>query len=78
MDDRNSGSKRIILSNSEFQKRASPGGRLPLTTAKNTVTGDKAWTPIHSGTPSAVAAEAERQVRRERPDVVARREKAGK
>ena len=46
----------------EFAKRAAPGGRLPLKGAKNTVAGDKAYTPISDASPAAItAAAAERQ-----------------
>jgi hypothetical protein len=76
--DRNSGSKRIILSDSEFAKRSAPGGRLPLATAKNNALGDPAWNSIADGGPRAVAAEAERQVRRERPELAQRRLAEGK
>jgi hypothetical protein len=76
--DRNSGSKRIILSDSEFEKRAAPGGRLPLATAKNNALGDPGWKSISEGSPAAVAAEAERQVRREKPELVAKRQREGK
>jgi hypothetical protein len=76
--DRNSGSKRIILSDSEFAKRAAPGGRLPLKGAKNNAYGDKAYTPIGDGSPAATAADAERQVRRERPELVDKRQREGK
>jgi hypothetical protein len=76
--DRDSSSKRIVLADNEFQKRAAPGGRLPLATAKNTVTGDQKWTSISDGSPAAVAAAAERPVRREKPELVAKRQREGK
>jgi hypothetical protein len=76
--DRNSGSKRIFLSDEELARRSAPGGRLPLKGAKSNAYGDKSWTPIHAGSPAAVQAAAERKFARERPDLQARREKAGK
>jgi fructose-specific component phosphotransferase system IIB-like protein len=77
--DRNSaaGGKRIILSDAEIAKRA-PGGRLPLASAKSNALGENGWTSVTDGSPAAVAGEAERQVRRERPDLVARRQARGK
>ena len=57
--DRDLSSKRIFRSRSELEKRAAPGGRLPLATAKNNALGDKGWTSITDGSPSAVAGEAE-------------------
>jgi hypothetical protein len=76
--DRDSSNRRVFLSDSEVMKRAAPGGRLPVASAKNNAYGDKAYTPIGNGTPSAVAAEAERHFVRERPDLVARRMREGK
>jgi hypothetical protein len=76
--DRDSSSKRIFLSASEINKRAAPGGRLPLATTKNNALGDPKYTSITDGSPAATAAEAERQVRREKPELVAKREAKGK
>ena len=76
--DRNSGSKRIFLSDSELAQRAAPGGRMPVRGAKNNPYGDKQYTQIGAGSPAAVQAAAERKFARERPDLQARREKAGK
>jgi hypothetical protein len=76
--DRNSGNKRIFLSDQEIAKRAAPGGRLPAAGAQNPVAGDAAWTPIGDGSPAAIAARAEREHTRERPDLVARRLAKGK
>jgi hypothetical protein len=75
--DRNSGSKRIILSDSEFAKRQAPG-RLTRAVASGAVTGDKAYTPIGSGSGAAPAGPAAHEVRREKPELVAKRERAGK
>jgi hypothetical protein len=68
----------IVLSDSEVAKRAAPGGRLPVATAKNNAYGDKAYTPIHDGSPAAVAVKAERREARGKPELVARREARGK
>jgi hypothetical protein len=45
MVDRNQtpSSTSIVLSDSEFAKRAAPGGRLPVGTAKSNAYGDKAY-----------------------------------
>jgi hypothetical protein len=76
--DRDLSQKRTFLSDSELAKRAAPGGRLPVATAKNNAYGDKAYTPIGHATPAAIAAKAEREHTRERPDLVARRQARGK
>jgi hypothetical protein len=68
----------IVLSDHEFTKRAAPGGRLPVTGAKNNAYGDAGYTPIADGSPAAVAGRAEREHTRERPDLVARRAAKGK
>jgi hypothetical protein len=78
MGDRDLGSKRVCLSDSEIAKRSAPGGRLPLKGAKSNPYGDKGWTSITDGSPAAKAAEAERQVVREKPELVARRAAKGK
>jgi hypothetical protein len=80
MVDRNQtpSSTSIVLSDSEFAKRAAPGGRLPVGTAKSNAYGDKAYTPIHDASAAAVAARAEREHTRERPDLVSRRDARGK
>jgi hypothetical protein len=67
----------IVLSDHEFAKRAAPGGRMPTATPSNTY-GDAKYTPIGDGSPAAVAGEAERQIRRDRSKLVARREAKGK
>jgi hypothetical protein len=67
----------IALSDSEFQKRAAPG-RLPAKGATATVDGDKGWTPIGSGSKAAIAGQAEHEMRRAKPELVAKRERAGK
>jgi hypothetical protein len=76
--DRNSSDKRVFLSDSELAKRSAPGGRTPVATAKSTVTGDPGWTGIGDATPATAAGSAERQFRRERPDIVAARAAKGK
>jgi hypothetical protein len=68
----------IVLSDSEVAKRAAPGGRLPVATAKNNAYGDKAYTPIHDASASAVAAKAERKDARGKPELIAKREAKGK
>jgi hypothetical protein len=75
--DRNSGSERIILSDSEFAKRAAPG-RLTKSVTTADPAGAKSWTPIGSGSQAAMAGQAEHEARRERPDLVARRAAKGK
>jgi hypothetical protein len=74
--DRNSGSKRIILSDSELAKRSAPG-RLPVKGATNTVDGDKQYTPIGSGSPAAMAGQAEHEAKRAKPELVQRRQREG-
>ena len=67
----------IQVSGHELRARSAPGGRMPTGTASNTY-GDAKYTPIHDASPAAIAAEQERQVRRERPELAAKRERAGK
>lgn len=68
------------LSDSELIKRSAPGGRLPVQGAKNAPAGggDRAWTPIHAGSPAAIAAANERHDVRAKPDLVAKRMRGGK
>jgi hypothetical protein len=68
----------IVLSDSEFAKRAAPGGRLPVKGAKNNPYGDSAYTSLADGTPAAAAARAEREHTRDKPDLAARRLAKGK
>jgi hypothetical protein len=68
----------IQLSDHEVMNRAAPGGRLPIRGAKSTVDGDKAWTPIHDGSPAAAAAAQERHEARAKPELVAKRQAKGK
>jgi hypothetical protein len=75
--DRNSGSKRIFLADEEFAKRSAPG-RLTNAVASGTVTGDPKYQPIGSGSSAAVAGQAEHEIRRSKPELVARRERGGK
>lgn len=77
MNGRPQSSKRIFLSDHEVVNRAAPGGRLPLKGAKSNAYGGD-WTPIHAGSAAAVAAAQERHEAKERPDLVAKRERAGK
>jgi hypothetical protein len=67
----------ITLSDSEFAsgKRLA---RLPVKGAKSNPYGDAGHAQNSHGTAAAMAAEAERQFVRDRPDVVARSEKMGK
>ena len=67
----------IVLSDSEFANRSAPG-RLPVNGAKATVAGDKAWTPVGSGTPAATAGQVEHELTRAKPELVARRQARGK
>ena len=67
----------IVLSDSELAKRSAPG-RLPVKGAKNTVAGDPQYTPIGSGSPAAIAGQAEHEAIRAKPKLVARREARGK
>jgi hypothetical protein len=75
--DRNSGSKRIYLADSEVSQRAAPG-RLTRAVASGAVAGDKAYVPIGSGSPAAIAGQAEHEARRAKPELVAKRAKEGK
>ena len=68
----------IVLSDSEVAKRAAPGGRLPVATAKNNAYGDSACTPIHDASPAAAAAAQERHDARAKPELVAKRAAKGK
>ena len=70
--------KREFLPEHEVVNTALKGGRLPLKTAHNTVDGDKAYTQISDGSPSAAAAAQERHQAKAKPDLVQRRERAGK
>ena len=70
--------KRLYLTPEEIARREAPAG-MPVKGATATPgRGDKQYTPIHAGSAAAVAAAAERKFARERPDLVAKREKAGK
>jgi hypothetical protein len=68
----------IQLSQSELEKRAFPGGRLPVKGATNNAYGDAKYTPIGDASPAAVAAAQERHEARAKPALVAKRERAGK
>jgi hypothetical protein len=67
----------LQVSDHELKARLAPGGRMPTATKSNAL-GDKGWTSVADGSPSAVAGEAERQVRRDRPELVAKRAAKGK
>jgi hypothetical protein len=67
----------IVLSDSEFAKRAAPG-RLPVKGAKDIGDRTGQWTPIGSGSKAAIAGQAEHEMRRAKPELVAKRERAGK
>jgi hypothetical protein len=75
--DRDSGSKRIFLSDSEIAKRSAPG-RLTRAVVSGAVDGDKGWTPIGPGSAAAIAGQKEHEFRRARPDLVAKRAAKGK
>jgi hypothetical protein len=66
----------IVLSDEEFARRASPG-RLPVKGAKDVGDRSGKWTPIGSGSQAAIAGQAEHD-RREKPELVAKREAKGK
>jgi hypothetical protein len=69
----------LVVSDSEFAKRSAPGGRLPAgALAPKDHRGGNDWQGTGSGSPNAIAAERERQMRRERPDLVAKRAAKGK
>jgi hypothetical protein len=67
----------MVLTDHEFQKRAAPGGRMPTDTKS---VGDRSgkWSSVADGSPNAVAGEAERQGRRDRPELAAKRMARGK
>jgi hypothetical protein len=67
----------IVLSDSEFAKRAAPGGRMPIRGAKSNAYGGD-WTPIGDASPAAQAAAQERHETREKPDLAAKRARGGK
>jgi hypothetical protein len=76
--DRNSDSRRVFLSDSELAKRSAPG-RLPVRGAKAAPgRGDAKYMQIGSGSPAAMAGQAEHEARRAKPELVAKRERAGK
>jgi hypothetical protein len=64
--------KRVELSPEQVAKTAFPGGRLPLKGAKSSPSGGD-WTNISDGGPNAIAAKAEREQTRSRPDLAAKR-----
>jgi hypothetical protein len=76
--ERNSSNRRVFLTDSEIAKRAAPGGRLAVKGAKNNAYGDAKYTPIGDGSPAAVAGDPERQVRRDKPELAAKRAREGK
>jgi hypothetical protein len=61
------------LLESEIARRSAPG-RLPSTLAKSDPRGGSRYTQIGSGSPAAVAGQAEHEHRRARPDIVAKRQ----
>jgi hypothetical protein len=66
------------LSDHEIQKRMAPGGRLPVKGAKSDARGEPAYANISDASPAAIAAAQERHETRAKPELVARRLKAGK
>jgi hypothetical protein len=70
--DRNSSNKRVFLTDHEVAKRAAPGGKLPVATAKSNPYGDSAYTSLADGTPAAAAARAEREDTRDKPALAAK------
>lgn len=70
--------KGVGLRDHEIVNRAAPGGRLPSGLISNDPRGDAKYTQIGPGSPAAAAGEAEHRFRRERPDLVAKRQRGGK
>jgi hypothetical protein len=68
----------IVLSDSEFAKRAAPGRLAAGVLKTNDHRGGSDWTPVGSGSPAAIAGQAEHEIRRARPDLVAKRASKGK
>jgi hypothetical protein len=68
----------IVLSDEEFAKRSAPGGKLAVATAKSNPYADPKYSQIGEATPNAVAAKAEREHARARPDLVQKRASKGK
>jgi hypothetical protein len=75
--DKNSSDKREILSDSEVQKRAAPGGRLVLLRSSDP-RGDSQYRQIGSGSQAAADGQALHEFKRARPDIEARRQREGK
>jgi hypothetical protein len=68
----------LVLSSEEAAKRAAPG-RLPSSLAKANPNGDgPKYTQIGSGSPAAARGQVEHELRRARPDLVAKRAAKGK
>jgi hypothetical protein len=67
----------IVLSTEEAARRAAPG-RLTKGVTSADPSGAKGWTPVGSGSKAAMAGQAEHEMRRAKPDLVAKRERAGK
>ena len=70
--------KGVALHDHEISKRAFPGGRMPVKGAVNNAYGDKAWNSIGDGSPSAIAAKAEREDTRAKPALAEKRLAKGK
>jgi hypothetical protein len=69
--------KREYLAPHEVSNTAAPGGKLPVRgAASNAYGGD--WTGVGDGSPSAAAAAVERHETRAKPELVAKRQRAGK
>lgn len=70
--------KREYLTDHEIASTAAPGGKMPVRGAKSNPYGDPKYTPIHDGSPAAAAAAQERHEARAKPELAAKRERAGK
>jgi hypothetical protein len=70
--------KREYLTDHEVANTAAPGGRLPVKGAKNATGRGGDWTSISDGSPAAAAAAQERHEARAKPELAAKRERAGK
>jgi hypothetical protein len=68
----------LQLSDHELMNRAASGGRMPVRGAVSNPYGDKAHTVIADGSPAAAAGAQEHREVRNRPDLVAKRQREGK
>lgn len=70
----------LVVSDHEAVNRAASGGRLPVMGGlkPNDPRGGNDWQGLHAGSPATIAAKAEREHTRARPDLVAKRDAKGK